>query len=304
MAMVALTSKSLLGKRWLVLKKLAEGGFGAVYEAHDQKTGKRVAVKCESVSQPNPVLKIEVAVLAKLRGKTEHVCGFEGSGISRRGFNYVVMTLIGQSLDDLRRSRPKRRFSETTTLRLAIQCLKGLEELHGIGFVHRDVKPANFAMGRGNTMRVVFLLDFGLARSFRIPDASGKMVNRPPRDSCGFRGTVRYASSNAHDGLDLGRHDDLWSLYYVLIEFQRGRLPWHDLSDDIDVARMKRRVNMSELIGNMENEFRLIHDKLKKLRYDQKPKYEWFYEQFKAVQERKKLATRGAFEWEEAKSKK
>ena len=47
---------------------------------------------------------------------------------------------------------------------------------------------------------------------------------RQPRAVAGFRGTVRYASVNAHDNREMGRHDDLWSLFYMLIEFLQGKI--------------------------------------------------------------------------------
>lgn len=53
---------------------------------------------------------------------------------------------------------------------------------------------SNFAMGKGNNARRVFMLDFGLARQYTT--ATGEV--RPPRTAAGFRGTVRYASINAH----------------------------------------------------------------------------------------------------------
>lgn len=44
-------------------------------------------------------------------------------------------------------------------------------------------------------------------------------------------GTVRYASINAHKNKEMGRHDDLWSLFYMLVEFVNGQLPWRKIKD-------------------------------------------------------------------------
>ncbi|CAF4947274.1 unnamed protein product, partial [Rotaria socialis] len=54
---------------------------------------------------------------------------------------------------------------------------------------------------------------------------------RAARPQAGFRGTVRYASVNAHKNKEMGRHDDLWSLFYMLIEFVTGQLPWRRIKD-------------------------------------------------------------------------
>jgi tau tubulin kinase len=62
--------------------------------------------------------------------------------------------------------------------------LNALEELHSLGFVHRDVKPSNFAIqeDKGNKNGVI-LLDFGLCRQFRTPNGEVKK----PRDNTQFR---------------------------------------------------------------------------------------------------------------------
>lgn len=65
---------------------------------------------------------------------------------------------------------------------------------------------------------------------------------RPSREQSGFRGTARYASLNSHQGKDLGRMDDLWSLFYVLVEFAVGTLPWRKLKDKEQVRGMTWRV--------------------------------------------------------------
>ena len=51
-----------------------------------------------------------------------------------------------------------------------------------------------------------------------------------------FIGTVRYASINAHKNKEMGRHDDLWSLFYMIVEFVNGQLPWRKIKDKEQVS--------------------------------------------------------------------
>ena len=88
------------------------------------------------------------------------------------------------------------------------------------------------------------MLDYGLARQYVT--TSGEV--RQPRAVAGFRGTVRYASVNAHDNREMGRHDDLWSLFYMLIEFLQGQLPWRKIKDKDQVGQIKRTFNHDELL--------------------------------------------------------
>ena len=71
-----------------------------------------------------------------------HVCRFIGCGRNER-FNYVVMSLQGRNLAELRRSQPRGCFSLSTTLRLGWQIIVAVESIHSIGFLHRDIKPVS-----------------------------------------------------------------------------------------------------------------------------------------------------------------
>ncbi|KAJ8366125.1 hypothetical protein SKAU_G00149560 [Synaphobranchus kaupii] len=279
--------------RWKVLKKIGGGGFGEIYEALDLLTRENVALKVESATQPKQVLKMEVAVLKKLQGKN-HVCKFIGCGRNEK-FNYVVMQLQGRNLADLRRSQPRGTFSMSTTLRLGKQILQSIEAIHSVGFLHRDIKPSNFAMGRlPSTYRKCYMLDFGLARQYT--NTNGEV--RLPRSVAGFRGTVRYASVNAHKNKEMGRHDDLWSLFYMLVEFTVGQLPWRKIKDKEQVGLIKERYDHSMLLKHMPSEFLTFLDHVLSLDYYTKPDYQLLMSVFENSMRERVIAENEPFDWE------
>lgn len=280
-------------EKWKITRKIGGGGFGEIYEAVDTSNGEAVAVKAESARQSKQVLKMEVAVLKGLQGKA-HVCRFIACGRNDR-FNYVVMSLVGRNLAELRRSQPRGMFTISTTIRLGRQILAAVENIHSVGFLHRDVKPSNFAMGRTSaTSRIVYMLDFGLARQYT--NASGDV--RPARPVAGFRGTVRYASVNAHHNREMGRHDDLWSLLYMLVEFVNGQLPWRKIKDKEQVGTMKEKYDYRLLLKHMPHEFLELHDQLLSLNYYKKPDYQMIQNLFDEIMMRKNIRESDPYDWE------
>ncbi|NXB70833.1 TTBK2 kinase, partial [Donacobius atricapilla] len=277
------------------LRKIGGGGFGEIYDALDLLTRENVALKVESAQQPKQVLKMEVAVLKKLQGK-DHVCRFIGCGRNDR-FNYVVMQLQGRNLADLRRSQSRGTFTISTTLRLGKQILESIESIHSVGFLHRDIKPSNFAMGRfPSTCRKCFMLDFGLARQFT--NSCGDV--RPPRAVAGFRGTVRYASINAHRNREMGRHDDLWSLFYMLVEFVVGQLPWRKIKDKEQVGSIKERYEHRLMLKHLPQEFNVFLDHISNLDYFTKPDYQLLTSVFDNSMKTFGVIESDPFDWEKS----
>ncbi|EYB86082.1 hypothetical protein Y032_0286g1410 [Ancylostoma ceylanicum] len=176
--------------QFIVKKKIGEGACGQVYLVHVlDKNGKprgRAAMKVEPLmkSKDDEILKMEIFVLKKIQN-SRHVCRCLASG-KTDSYTFVVMSLLGKELSDIRRRLPNRKISTPSTLRISIQVIRGLQDLHEAGFVHRDVKPSNLAMGLYNT-QVVYIFDFGLARQILLPGDGGRLRLREPRNKvCKF----------------------------------------------------------------------------------------------------------------------
>ena len=162
---------------------------------------------------------------------------------------------------------------------LGRQMIRAIQCLHEHGYLHRDVKPSNFALGfQPGKISTCYTIDFGLAR--RYVDEKG--VHREPRLNPGFRGTARYASLNAHRNLELSRRDDLWSVFFILFEFLVGVLPWAALSgrDEIGVAKEQWLVDSADAgpspICTLPHPLPLMFRALQKLDYGDKPDYDAF----------------------------
>ncbi|CAF4298047.1 unnamed protein product, partial [Rotaria magnacalcarata] len=288
-----LQPENIVRERWKVTSKIGGGGFGQIYEAFDTVLKENVALKLESAKQPKQVLKMEVTVLRRLQGK-DHVCKFLGGGTNEL-YNYVVMTLQGKNLAELRRGQTRQCFTLSTSLRISLQILQAIESIHSIGFLHRDVKPSNFSMGHlPSTCRKVFMLDFGLARKYT--NAEGGV--RAARPQAGFRGTVRYASINAHKNKEMGRHDDLWSLFYMLVEFITGQLPWRRIKDKEQVGQMKDKYDHASFLKSLPSEFKQFLEHIQSLNYEDKPDYDLLQNLFRTAITRRGYKESDSFDWE------
>ncbi len=139
----------------------------------------------------------------------------------------MIMDLLGPSLEDLF-SFCGRKFGLKTTLMVADQMITRVEYVHSKNYIHRDIKPDNYLIGLGKRSNQVFLIDFGLAKKFR--DAKTHQ-HIPYKENKTLTGTARYASINAHLGIEQSRRDDLEAIGYVLIYFIKGKLPWQGVAN-------------------------------------------------------------------------
>jgi len=213
-----------VGGIYRVDREIGKGSYGVIYLGTKITSGERVAIKMELRSAKRPKLASEYKIYRVLAG---------GVGISRvhwfgraGKYNALVLDVLGPSLYDLFKFCG-RKFTMKTVLMLADQLLARIQHIHKKNIIHRDIKPANFVMGLDmRELNQVYIIDFGLAKKYSGP-ITLKDNSRVKRNS--LVGTARYASINAHQGIELTRRDDLESLGYVLIFFALGRLPWQGM---------------------------------------------------------------------------
>ncbi|VDN21699.1 unnamed protein product [Gongylonema pulchrum] len=192
-------------------------------------------------------------------------------------YNVMVMDLLGPSLEDLF-NFCGRRFTLKTVLMLAEQMISRIEFMHAKYFIHRDIKPDNFLMGAGRQCNRVFLIDFGLAKRYMNPTFNKHISYRENKN---LTGTARYASLNAHNGIEQSRRDDLESLGYVLVYLLRGSLPWQGVKAATKrqkyqkIFEKKLSTSVQELCKGFPSEFGTCMNYCRKLKFDQKPEYNY-----------------------------
>ncbi|KAF7635898.1 Protein kinase domain-containing protein [Meloidogyne graminicola] len=294
------------GRSYTIVDNISVGGYGAVYKVRfGKKGGPQYAMKEE---KRNPkrnhfklVMEIRVLEAAKALSpdQTKHFPALVDKSIETREFMFIVMTLLGESLADIKYRQSNKIFSMNTGLYCAIECLEAIKDLHAIGFVHRDIKPANFVLGlpKSSSQNLIYMVDFGIAR--KIVGTDGCVI--VPRSKVRFKGTTRFAPLAMHNGEESGRKDDCERWVYMLADMiNKRKIPWYSEENTDTVKTMKTGVfeDPSTLFPGTEfEEFRHILVYLSKRHYVDKLDYDWMREMVRRVARRKSCSLRAPFDW-------
>lgn len=250
-----------------ILRHLGKGGFGHIYYAQVVETGACVALKVESEDQKKKALDKEYAILDKI-GRYSYGPELIKFSVTKN-FKFLAIECLGPSLADIKSKLAGGKISMSTTLRIGIECVRALKELHEMGFLHRDIKPGNILV-RPRLSKPVALIDFGLSRHF-VDDMGAPL---PPREQLGFVGTASFASINAHNGAELSQRDDLMSLFYTMIDIKEGTLPWSALKDKALILEAKMTTPVDKLAKHIPRQFVSIYKIINRLEAFETPKYD------------------------------
>jgi serine/threonine-protein kinase len=221
----------VLQGRYRVEQLLGSGGMGVVYRGERVGLGRRVAIKfLHADLAVDPTLRTRFEREARAMSKLHHPHCVPVIDFGFSDAPYIVLEYVpGESLALLiaRGAMPVKR-----AIGIMRQILAGLEHAHGLGIVHRDIKPDNVilaeATGTGDVAR---LFDFGLAKI--VSDAQS--VARAP--SAMAVGTPSYMSPEQAVGESVDARSDVYACGVVLCQMLTGKKPFV-AKETIDVLRM------------------------------------------------------------------
>jgi eukaryotic-like serine/threonine-protein kinase len=200
-----------------IIRLLGAGGMGAVYEAQDLESGRRIALKVLSHTLDSPDARERFFREGRLAASINHpnsvfIFGTEEIG----GTPVITMELVpGGTLQDRVRARGPLPVGEAVDA--VLQLMEGLEAAQRLGILHRDIKPSNCYVGEDGAVKIG---DFGLSISTAVR-------TEPALTATGaFLGTPAFCSPEQLRGDELNARSDMYSVGATLYYLLTGRTPF------------------------------------------------------------------------------
>jgi hypothetical protein len=224
--------------RYRLNRVIGRGGMGAVYETHDIRLNRRVAVKILSgglFGNPEALRRFQREAHASARLNHANIVRVYDYGVLNTEGAYLVMELLrGKTLGDVLRNRVY--LEPEVAADWFDQVFSAMEAAHEAGVVHRDLKPDNIFITEepesfdgakldGKTKTVVKILDFGIAKITQLEPASDNTVYRVTTPGA-VLGTFGYMSPEQLMGGEVDQRSDIFSLGVIVVKALTGRRPF------------------------------------------------------------------------------
>jgi len=214
---VPLAGVSLAG-RYLLERKVGQGGMGAIYEAKDQRLGRKVAVKLMLEKSAGFAQRFEREARAASRINHPNCVAVHDFGTEEQGSYLVLEWVEGRSLAGI--VAEEGGLSPARATALMRQVCDGIFAANAAGVIHRDVKPENVMVHVAPDGReVAKLVDFGIAR---VTDGSEPKLTQ----TGSFIGSPLYMSPEQALALELDPRSDVYSAGATLFFALAGRPPY------------------------------------------------------------------------------
>jgi len=210
-----LTTGSTFAGRYQIIEELGHGGMGKVYRALDKKLNEEVALKLikPEIASDKDTLTLFQNELKTARKISHPHVGRMYELMEDQGLHFITMEYIaGQDLRGLIKQTGQLTIGKAVAI--AKDVCEGLAEAHGLGVVHRDLKPGNILIDKDGNARI---MDFGIARSLSGKGITGAGV---------MMGTPEYMSPEQVEGKDVDQRSDIYSLGVILYEMLTGKVPF------------------------------------------------------------------------------
>ncbi len=227
----------VVADRYHIIKKLGEGGMGAVYLGEHVKMGRKSAIKVMTQAMsndPDAVSRFNREASNASRLSHPNICQVYDFGETSEGLIYLAMEFIeGRSLSEVAEAEgalpPPRAAS------IVRQAAEALQVAHDQSIVHRDIKPDNIMIVLAKDgSDIVKVVDFGIAKAI-AGDETGQKVTKTGL----VVGTPEYMSPEQLSGDKIDGRSDLYSLALVLYKLLTGVLPFQaETSQETMIKRL------------------------------------------------------------------
>src|ERR1700690_691971 len=214
----------VLSERYRIVRKLGEGGMGAVYQAEHALIEKRIALKIlfpELTRRPDLVARFLQEAKSASRIGHENVIDISDFGQSPEGLVYIAMEFLdGKDLGEIVRAKGAMQWTEARDI--VLQICRALRAAHDKGIVHRDMKPENiFLIQREGQPHFVKILDFGIAKVMGL-DPNGPRLTRTGM----IFGTPEYMAPEQAEGKEADHRVDIYAVGCIAYHLMTGQTPF------------------------------------------------------------------------------